>query len=318
MGFAAAYLIFVSENLGLVVDQLSHCSRAFPPNVFIWLALLVVIPITWVRKIAKLSWNAIIADVFILFGLVSIIYFTSDQITHNGPGPNLRMINSSDFALMIGTAVYSFEGIGMVVPIIQGMKHPDQFPRVLTWGIIICTCLFVVTGSLGYVAYGENTKASVVSNLPPYDSLAITVQLLYAIAMILTSPFMLYPPLNIIERGIFGKNRSGRLDWKYKWGKNIVRAIVPTVCAAVSYGVGSGGLDKFVALVGSLCCMPLCFTFPGMFHFKITKNRWAKFGDVIMVLWGIGIMIFTVYINIRSWVVPAESSAEPSNSICPV
>lgn len=113
MGFASSYLIFVSENLGLVVDQLTHCHRAFPSNVFIWLVLLIIIPICMVRKIEKLSWNVIIADVFILIGLVSVIYFTSDQIAHNGMGPNLEMVNTSNFALMIGTAVFSFEGIGM-------------------------------------------------------------------------------------------------------------------------------------------------------------------------------------------------------------
>jgi amino acid permease len=143
------------------------------------------------------------------------------------------------------------------------MKHPEQFPRVLTLGMIICTCLFVLIGTLGYLAYGENTHASVVSNLPPQNGLAITVQLFYAIAMILTSPFMLYPPLSIVERGLFGQHKSGRLHWKYKWGKNLVRSLIPIICAAVSFGVGSSGLSKFVALIGSLCCMPLCFIFPG-------------------------------------------------------
>ncbi|KAI8336823.1 transmembrane amino acid transporter protein-domain-containing protein [Chlamydoabsidia padenii] len=318
MGFVASYLIFISENLGLVVDQLSHCHRAFPSNIFIWLVLLIIIPIALVRKIAKLSWNAIIADVFILFGLISVIYFTSDQISQHGPGPNIQLINSSDFALMIGTAVFSFEGIGMVVPIIQGMKHPEQFPRVLTLGMIICTCLFVLIGTLGYIAYGETTHASVVSNLPPYNGLAITVQLFYAIAMILTSPFMLYPPLSIVERGLFGAHRSGRLHWKYKWGKNLIRSLIPIICAAISFGIGSEGLSRFVALIGSIACMPLCFIFPGLFHYKVTRNRWTKVGDVIMVLWGIGIMIFTLYVNIHSWIVPAVSSAQSSNtSICP-
>ncbi|SAL96104.1 hypothetical protein [Absidia glauca] len=217
MGFASSYLIFVSENLGLVVDQLSHCHRAFPSNLFIWLVLLIIIPICMVRKIEKLSWNVIIADVFILIGLVSVIYFTSDQIAHNGLGPKLEMVNTSNFALMIGTAVFSFEGIGMVVPIIQGMKHPEQFPKVLTLGMIICTCLFILIGTLGYAAYGENTHASVVSNLPHQNGLAITVQLFYAIAIILSSPFVLFPPLSIVEHGIFGTTHSGRLSLKHKW-----------------------------------------------------------------------------------------------------
>ncbi|ORZ21208.1 transmembrane amino acid transporter protein-domain-containing protein [Absidia repens] len=317
MGFVSSYIIFASQNLGLVVDQLSHCHRAFPESTFIWLSLVIIIPITWVRKIERLSWNAIVADVFILFGLVSVVYFASEQLERNGPGRNLTMVNSSDFALMIGTAVFSYEGIGMVVPIIQGMKRPDEFPRVLTLGMIICTCLFVCIGTLGYVSYGEGIHASVVSNLPPQNGLAIAVQLFYAIAMVLTSPFVLFPPLTIVEQGLFGDDRSGRLSLKYKWGKNFVRSMIPIVSASVSYSVGPEGLNKFVALVGSLCCMPLCFIFPGLFHYKVTNNRWEKVGDIIMVLWGIGIMIFTLYVNIRSWFVPA-GLIEASPNICPL
>jgi amino acid permease len=113
MGFVASYLIFISENLGLAVGTLSNCTSPIESKYYIWMVLIIIIPITWVRKIARLSWLAIVADIFILFGLISVLYFTSSQIATQGPGPNIRMINTSDFALMIGTAVFSFEGIGM-------------------------------------------------------------------------------------------------------------------------------------------------------------------------------------------------------------
>ncbi|CAO3632469.1 unnamed protein product [Cunninghamella echinulata] len=317
MGFVASYLIFISENIGLVVDQLSQCQGPFPSSIYIWLVLFIIIPITWVRKIAKLSWNAILADVFILFGLVSVLYFTSVQINQqNGLGPNIAYIDTANFPLFIGTSVFSFEGIGMVIPIIQGMKEPEKFPRVLTMGMIICTSVFVLIGSIGYAAYGEATKASVVSNLPVYNGLSISVQLLYAIAMILTSPFMLYPAIVIIEQAIFGHNHSGRLHLKYKWMKNGVRSLIPIICAGVSYGVGAEGLDKFVSLVGSLACVPLCFIFPGMLHYKITDSKVKKGIDIIMTLWGFGIMIFTLVINVRSWLVPAPHSLAASGGIC--
>lgn len=188
------------------------------------------------------------------------------------------------------------------------MKEPEKFPRVLNMGMVIVTVVFVLIGTIGYVAFGDNTQASVVANLPTVP-LSITVQLLYALAMILTSPFMLYPPLTIITAGIFGTHRSGRTHPKYKWLKNLVRSLIPIVCAAVSFGVGSDNLNKFVSLVGSIACMPLCFIFPGLFHFKITTKLSARIFDIILTCFGIGIMVYTLYVNISSWVHPSASSS---------
>ncbi|KAI7891289.1 transmembrane amino acid transporter protein-domain-containing protein [Mucor mucedo] len=317
MGFVASYLIFISENIGIAADTLSNCSSPIESKYYIWMVLAVIIPICWVRKIAKLSWLAVVADIFILFGLVCVIYFCSDEIARNGPGPNIRMINPNDFALMIGTAVFSFEGIGMVIPVIEGMKEPEKFPRVLNIGMLIVTLIFILIGIIGYVAFGENTQASVVANLPKVP-LSVTVQLLYSLAMILTSPFMLYPPLQIIEQGVFGPNRSGRVNKRFKWLKNLSRSIVPLVCAAVSFGVGAANLDKFVALVGSIACMPLCFIFPGMFHFKVTTKKWAKVWDVILAIFGVGITIYTLYVNINSWITPSSSGSAPAAECVPL
>ncbi|KAG0165022.1 neutral amino acid transporter [Apophysomyces sp. BC1034] len=314
MGFVASYMIFISENIGLVVETLTHCNAPFESKYFIWMVVAVIIPITWVRKIARLSYAAIVADVFILFGLISVLYFCSDQISNHGVGPNIRMINGSDFALMIGTAVFSFEGIGMVLPIVEGMKDPKKFPRVLNIGMVIVTVIFILIGAIGYIAFGDTTQASIVANLPR-EPLSITVQLLYAVAMILTSPFMLYPALTIVENGIFG-NRSGNKNLKWKWLKNLSRAMVALVCAVVSFAVGSDGLSKFVALVGSVACLPLCFIFPGMFHFKVTSGKWRKTGDVILALFGFGVMVYTMYVNINSWIHPAPGGvAAPTCSM---
>lgn len=205
----------------------------------------------------------------------------------------------------------------MVIPVIEGMKEPEKFPRVLNIGMLIVTLIFILIGIIGYVAFGENVQASVVANLPKVP-LSVTVQLLYSVAMILTSPFMLYPPLQIIEQGVFGPNRSGRVSKRFKWLKNLSRSIVPLVCAAVSFGVGASNLDKFVALVGSIACMPLCFIFPGMFHYKVTTNKWAKVGDAILAIFGVGITIYTLYVNINSWINPSSSGSAPAPQCVPL
>ncbi|KAI8072539.1 transmembrane amino acid transporter protein-domain-containing protein [Gongronella butleri] len=315
MGFVASYMIFISENVGIVVDTLSNCNAPFAAHFYIWIFLIIIIPLCWVRKIGRIGWCAIIADVFILFGLVCVIYFSSAQISHQGGmGPNITMVNAQTFALMLGTAVFSFEGIGMVVPIITGMREPEKFKHVLNIGMVICIVVFTGVGALGYVAYGNTIQASIVSNLPR-QPLSIVVQLLYSVAMILTSPFMLYPPLTIIESAIFKPHHRGKISLKWKWLKNLVRTIIPVVCAAISFGVGPDGLNKFVALVGSVGSMPLCFVFPGWFHYKISKSKTQKAMDIVLILFGIAIAIYTMYVNIDSWVHPTPSTPAPST--CP-
>lgn len=306
MGFVASYMVFISENIGIVVDSVNNCNAPFDAKYYIWIILFAIIPLCWIRRIANLSYVAIIADIFIAFNLICILYFCSDQIHVNGVGNNIHMVNKTDFGLMIGTAVFSFEGIGMVLPVVQGMKDPKKFPLVMTIAMVICLIVFTLIGAIGYVAYGDITQASVVANIPRIP-LSITVQVLYAIAMILTSPFMLVPPLQILTKYIFG-SRSGANSLKIKWGKNFVRALVPIVCAAISFGVGSANLSKFVSLVGSVACMPLCFIFPGLFHYKTTSNKFLRIVDICLILWGNGMVIYTLYVNVNSWVHPASSS----------
>ncbi|KAI9497885.1 transmembrane amino acid transporter protein-domain-containing protein [Zychaea mexicana] len=308
MGFVASYLMFVSQNINLIAEALSNCDPPFESKYWIWIAVAFVIPICWVRKLARLSWCAIIADVFILFGIICCLYYTGSHIQENGVGPNIASVNQRDFGLMIGTAVFSFEGIGMVVSIIESMKKPEKFPMVLNIGMLIITTIFILIGAIGYIAYGENIEASIVANFRT-EALSVTVQLLYSIAMILTSPFMLWPPLTIIERGIFGSKRSGRVALKWKLSKNLVRSIIPCVSAAVSFGVGADNLDKFVSLVGIVACMPLCFIFPGLFHFKLCKNIYLRLLNVLLMCWGAGIIVYTLYVNISSWIDPSPSAA---------
>lgn len=113
MGFVCSYFVFISGNLVNIVDVLSHCSAQIEQRYYIWFPLIIIIPLVLVRHIAKLSFTAIIADIFILFGLISCLYFTSSKLHTSGMGPDVKPINPANFALMIGTATFSFEGIGL-------------------------------------------------------------------------------------------------------------------------------------------------------------------------------------------------------------
>jgi amino acid permease len=127
---------------------------------------------------------------------------------------------------------------------------------------------------------------------------------------------MLFPALKIIENGLFARFPSGRTSFAVKWSKNIYRTILCVVCAALAFGIGGDNLDKFVSLVGSVACVPLCFIFPGMFHIKVATKRWNFIVDALLIVFGVGIMVYTLYVSIDSFINPKDTGA-PLPPYCP-
>ena len=98
--------------------------------------MVIFLPLALVRDIAKLSTTALVADAFILAGLLYIFSSEVSLLLERGIAEGVILWNERDFPLFIGTAVFSFEGIGLVIPITDAMKEPRKFPMVLT-GVMI-------------------------------------------------------------------------------------------------------------------------------------------------------------------------------------
>lgn len=90
------------------------------------------------------------------------------------------------FLVIYRTAVFSFEGIGLIIPITDAMREPHKFPKVLTGVMIFLTgthteflcdlwywcdiqgyllVLFGGAGALGYLTFGSDIKTVVLVNL---------------------------------------------------------------------------------------------------------------------------------------------------------
>ncbi|KAF9974731.1 neutral amino acid transporter [Actinomortierella ambigua] len=311
IGFCCAYLIFVSQNIDAIVQTFTRCTfTGIESKYYILLTLVVLLPLVLIRRMSILSFPSMVSNIFIVLSIVYLWYYTINNMVDHGVGPNLSMFNSDDFALFIGTAVFSYEGIGLVIPITESMAEPEKFPKVLAMTIAVVTLFFMSVGALGYLAFGSNTQTIVILNLPVTSGWTITIQILYSLAIILSVPLMLSPASKILENGIFG-DRSGGQSTKIKMLKNLTRTLLIIACAFVSFGVGAKSLDKFVSFVGSAFCVPLCFIFPAMFHYKVcAKNLATKIADIALGLFGFLAMIFTIYITIRSWVVQATPDAD--------
>ncbi|KAI8981421.1 transmembrane amino acid transporter protein-domain-containing protein [Pilobolus umbonatus] len=306
VGFVCAYMVFVAQNVQALIESISHCEASAPLSYLILAQIAIFVPLAMIRRIQKLSAFALIADVFILVGLVYLYYYDFYTLSTKGVADVEWALNVKSFPLFIGTAVFTYEGVGLIIPITESMAEPEKFPRVLSATMIFITSIFLSVGCISYMAFGNEVKTVILLNMPPSPAVN-TIQGLYALAICLSIPLQLFPAMRIIENGLF--TRSGKYNTFVKWQKNIFRFIAVLVCAMIAIA-GSGDLDKFVSLVGSLCCVPLCFLFPPLFHLKAIARKWyQKTIDISIIVFGIISMSYTTAITISLWT--ARGEAEP-------
>jgi solute carrier family 36 (proton-coupled amino acid transporter) len=307
LGFVSAYTVFTAENLQAFVLAVSRCKTFIDIKVMVLLQVVILLPISLIRDISKLGFTALIADAFILLGLLYLYYYDIATIAADSFKLDITLFNPSSWSLLIGTAIFTFEGVGLIIPIQESMRHPQKFPFVLGLVVIIITVLFTSIGALSYTAYGSHTKTVVILNLPQDDKMVNGVQFLYSLAILLSTPLQLFPAIRIMENELF--TRSGKYNPYIKWQKNIFRFILVLVCALVAWG-GAGDLDKFVSLVGSFACVPLVYVYPPLLHLKVVaKTRWQRIIDYALCIFGIIGCAYTTVLTIQQWA--GGSSHEP-------
>ncbi|GMM28769.1 Avt4 protein [Martiniozyma asiatica (nom. inval.)] len=289
LGFVAAYAIFTAENLkAFIFNCLGYKLELWWVVIF---EAFFFVPMSLIRNITKLSLAALMANVFILSGIITIVIYTSKDLIKTGV-KEVQFFNASSWSLFIGVAIFAFEGIGLIIPVQQSMKYPQQFPLVLTAVITTCCFLFIGVGTLGYLTYGDSVQTVVILNLPQNAIPVICIQFFYALAIMLSVPLQLLPAIRIIETRIFGKRASGRVNSKTKWLKNIFRTFI-TIGTCVLAWAGSDDLDLFVSIVGCTACVPLVYMYPAMLHAKIYGGL-AIF-DWSLVIFGGVATVYTTY-----------------------
>ncbi|KAI8076783.1 transmembrane amino acid transporter protein-domain-containing protein [Halteromyces radiatus] len=314
IGFVCAYMVFVGQNVQALVEALTDCEMIVPLSYLIWGQIAIFVPLAMIRKIQKLSIFALLADLFILLGVLYLFYYDFWSLTLRGIGQVDWIINPASFPMFVGTAVFTFEGVGLIIPITESMKDPKQFPKVLSGTMIGLAAVFLAVGSISYLTFGKNVQTVILLNLPP-NPIVNTLQGLYALAICLSIPLQLFPAIRIVENALF--TRSGKHNPIVKWQKNMLRLMTVILSAGIATA-GSQDLDKFVSVIGSVCCVPLCFLFPPLFHYKaIARSVKEKVIDMLIIVFAVICMTYTTWITISLWFSDNQPDSPPPTRCIP-
>ncbi|KAL8994257.1 MAG: hypothetical protein Q9169_005726 [Polycauliona sp. 2 TL-2023] len=303
IGFVCSGMIFVAQNLQSFFNAVTPGSHfILDTKALIAIQLVVLIPLALIRDISRLGPAALLADVFIFIGLFYIWYYDISTLATSGLNPTVQLFNPNAFTLTIGSAIFTFEGIGLILPIQSSMAEPNKFPRLLYIVMVIITIIFTSVGALCYATFGDKTRVEIISNYPQTSKLVNSVQFLYSLAVLVGTPVQLFPATRIIETTTFGDRASGKRSWTTKWKKNGFRTAITVLCGLISI-VGASDLDKFVALIGAFACVPLVYIYPAFLHLKgVARSPWVKAGDVVLCVIGVAAMVYSTSVTLMTWI----------------
>ncbi|XP_045509835.1 proton-coupled amino acid transporter-like protein CG1139 isoform X2 [Colias croceus] len=292
LGFCCVYIVFIANNVKQICDQYGV---TIDLSVHMIIVVIPVLLSCMVRNLKYLTPFSTFANVLMAVGVGVVMYEAAQDL----PPVQDRVYLASwqQLPLYFGTAVYAFEGIGLVLPLKNEMRQPDQFQKplgVLNVGMVVVGAIFISMGFLGYLKWGEDVAGSLSLNLPPGQVLSTVVQGLIALAMMFTYPLQFYVPIAITWPALrkrFGKSSPVAKELGY-------RAFIVMITFILAESIPELGL--FISLVGAISSTTLALMFPPLIQIVYDAHRnqltlFVLLKNSLIILIGLFIFITGTY-----------------------
>ncbi|XP_064222322.1 proton-coupled amino acid transporter 3 [Aotus nancymaae] len=322
LGFCSVYFMFMAENLQQMVEEAHVTSNICQPREILVLTpildirvyMLTILPflilLVFIQNLKVLSIFSTLANITTLGSMALIFEYIMQGIPYPRNLP--LMANWKTFLLFFGTAIFTFEGVGMVLPLKNQMKHPQQFSFVLYLGMSIVIILYMCLGTLGYMKFGSDTQASITLNLPNcwlYQS----VKLMYSIGIFFTYALQFYIPAEIIIPFAISQVSE---SWTLFVDLSVRSALVCLTCVSA---ILIPRLELVISLVGSVSSSALALIIPPLLEIVILYSEDMSYvtiaKDIMISILGLLGCIFGTYQALYELTQPINHSMANSTGV---
>ncbi|RHY94422.1 hypothetical protein DYB37_003260, partial [Aphanomyces astaci] len=214
LSFCCVYFTVVATNLHAILP--SRVAQDFHERQLILLVFPVALGLSWIRSLHHITPFSALANGAMFLGIGIVFYYSATYVPAT-PVPLPTACTWTSVAefygnpcirttlcrmIRVGTAVYSFEGIGLVLPLEKDMQDKDRFRQVLRWTMWFVLTLFLCLGELPVLAFGVIDNGSMTAVLQQYVPgwPVALANVLLAMACLFTFPIQLYPALEVLEK----------------------------------------------------------------------------------------------------------------------
>ena len=121
--FTVSHISFIIQSIRTTVD--AHAGLESPVWPYLLGVLSVLTPIAWVEDIKKFSFTFLVGNLLILSTIVTVsLYCVWLMLEQGGAGPPVPAYSANGFWATVGFAIYSYEGIGIVMPVLSKAREP--------------------------------------------------------------------------------------------------------------------------------------------------------------------------------------------------
>ncbi|KAK2506886.1 hypothetical protein MC885_019866 [Smutsia gigantea] len=305
LGFCSVYFMFMADNLKQTL--------VLTPVLDICFYMLTVLPflvlLVFIQNL-MLSIFSTLANITTL-GSVALIF---DYIVQGVPDPSSLPLMASwkTFLLFFGTAVFTFEGVGLVLPLKNQMKHPQKFSFVLYLGMSLVIIFYICLGMLGYMKFGSDTQANITLNLPNCWLYQL-VKLMYSLGIFFTDALQFHVPAEIIIPFVISQVSE---SWALFVEPSVRTALVCLTCVSA---ILIPRLDLVISLVGSVSSSALALIIPPLLElitfYREDMSCVTIAKDIMISILGLLGCVFGTYQALYKLIQPVNHSIANSTGV---
>lgn len=308
LGFCSIYLVLGSST----IVEVFHLPDSYR-RIVIFLLTVPAIFFSFIRSLERLAYISFLANLLCFFGLISILQYCARHL--HDPAEYPYFAGPKELPLCMAMIVFSYEGIGCILPLENEMRKPEDFTWVVNLGMGMVTTMFLAMSILGYIAFGDEIQGSISLNLPDtpfYDA----VKVAYAVAMFFTYFIQFYVPMQILLPPLLNKyQKRGGSCFEYAF-----RTFMVVLTSAL--GAAIPQIENFISLIGAVACSGLALIFPALFHILTFRNnglsRLAYLKNLFIIFIGLVGFVIGGYSSVKTIIDGFHSPDQPiHNSTIP-
>lgn len=298
LGFCCVYFLFVATN---IQDLLTILQIHLTVHTYLALLFPAIVALAMVKNLKYLTPVSLIASIMTAWGLVITFYYILQDLP---PTNSVEAFASwHQLPLYFGTAIYAFEGIGVVLPLENNMKTPEDFggwTGVLTTSMVIVAALYTGIGFFGYLKYGNRVLGSITLNLPN-TFLAHSVRAVMAASIFLSYGLQFYVPMSIVWPYVRSKLSSEKA---LKHGEAVTRFVLISITFLAAALIPN--LSGIISLVGAFSSSGLALIFPPVIEImtfwpdQLGKHNWVLWKDILIILFGLTGFVFGTITSVKN------------------
>jgi proton-coupled amino acid transporter len=290
--FLLPFIVFLTENARAVFSKILGLKISIWYYAAVCFGLLA--PLVWVRKISKFSNFHIFADLAIVLTILVVIGFGCLEIRENGvKWDEIRWINQDTWLSFLGIAIFTFEGVGIIIPVYDMTAKPQHYKWLVGFTMVFLTVIYIAFGTFTTMAWGYSlSDTPLITKILPHSSLIVSgTVVIYMFALVFSYPLCAHPINMVLEHHMF-KNVPQSIF--RKWSKNASRTIIVALSIFIAVS-GQEQLAKIISLISTATCLPIAFILPPAFHLKIlAKTKAEIYQDIALIVLACVLMVFCI------------------------